>query len=63
MVTTASNSDIVKWQIKWLTEIHEQLSEGDMDWLIKMDDAFKRQNGILTPKQLTIVEDMYKKYP
>ena len=58
----ADNRTIVKWWLKCLTKEASNLSTPDLEWVVKMEDAFKRQGEILTPKQMNVLEGIYKKY-
>ncbi len=54
--------DTIEFQFKYLNkpEIASQLSEQDLNWAIKMQNAYDRQ-GWLSPKQIEIVYRIYEK--
>lgn len=52
--------EIIKWRLKWITAEGSDLSPSDLEWAIKMEEAFKEQ-GFLTEKQKKVLEDIYKR--
>jgi len=48
-------------QVEYLNEHAGELSESDLTWAIKMEEAFRRF-GELTERQHKILEDIYKRY-
>jgi len=58
-MTKASENEIVVWQLKYVNEHAGDLSESDLDWADKMQDAFTRQ-GWLSEKQKEILERIYR---
>jgi len=57
----ATDADIVKWQLKYLTENAEHLSENEMNLLISFESQFKRWET-LSQRQMEVLEDIYKRH-
>ncbi len=58
---SASEKELAKWWLKYLGDVASELSEGEMNLLISFEDQFKRSSK-LTPKQMEVLEDIYKRY-
>ena len=52
---------IVEWQLGYVTSHAISLRPADLEWAIKMEEAYKKQ-GFLSDKQREVVEDIYKRY-
>jgi hypothetical protein len=57
----ASDAEIIRWQMKYLTEHADDLSEGEMRLLISFEDQFKRHDT-LSMRQMEVLEDIYKRH-
>lgn len=57
----ASDAEIIRWRLKYLTEQASELSEGELKWLIIFEEQFKR-DGALSPRKMEIIEDIYKRH-
>lgn len=57
---TASDSELIKWQLKWLGQNASELSERESELVISFEDQFTR-NGRLTERQMEILEEIYKR--
>ena len=55
---TASDADIIKWQLKCLTEHTDEMSTRELELIISFEDQFKR-NGRLSERQMEILEEIY----
>lgn len=56
----ATDADIIKWQLKCLAEHTDEMSTREMELLISFEEQFKRKGG-LSERQMTILEDIYKR--
>jgi hypothetical protein len=57
---TASDAQIIEWQLKCLREEGESLTESEMNLLISFEEQFKRK-GYLSARQMEILEEIYKR--
>jgi hypothetical protein len=46
--------------IKKISDVGTRLSDGDLDWAIKMEDAYKTQ-GSLSDKQIAVLFEIYQR--
>jgi hypothetical protein len=51
----------IEWQLKCLVDAAGEMSDNDLDWAIKMQEAWKMQ-GYLSEKQQTIVDNLHRRY-
>ena len=56
----ATDADVIKWQLKWLTESASALTNSEINLVISFEDQFKRK-GTLSERQMEILEDIYKR--
>ena len=54
----ASESDIIKWQLKWIGENASELTANELELVISFEEQFKR-GGSLSPRQSEILEEIY----
>jgi len=40
---TAKENQIIEWQIKCITEEASRMKPNDLEWAIRMEDAYKKQ--------------------
>jgi hypothetical protein len=59
-VTPASDTELIRWWLKHLNAHASDLSASDLDWTIKMEEAF-RLYGRLSEKQMKTLEEIYKR--
>ena len=57
---SATDADIIKWQLKCLGEVAGSLTESEMKLVISYEDQFKRNNW-LSKRQMEVLEDIYKR--
>jgi hypothetical protein len=57
---TATDADIIKWQLKCLREEGSSLSKSEMNLLISFEQQFQRK-GSLSNRQMEILEEIYKR--
>jgi len=57
----ATDAEIIKWQLKYLAENAEHLSESEMNLLISFEGQFKRWET-LSQRQMEVLEDIYKRH-
>ena len=58
----ADDAEIIRWRLKWLTEkIGGELSDSELKWLIIFENQFN-ETGTLSPRQMTILKDIYKRH-
>lgn len=57
---SATDADIIKWQLKCLREEGEHLTESEMNLLISFEEQFQRK-GSLSEKQMAILEEIYRR--
>ena len=56
----ATDADIIKWQLKCLSEAASDLREGELGLIASFEHQFKRKGG-LTERQMEVLEDIYKR--
>jgi len=54
-------TEIIRWQLKYLSEHAGDMRPNDLEWAIKFEERFKRA-GMLSPREQEILEDIYKRY-
>jgi hypothetical protein len=59
--TKIERIEVIKYKLKYLSERAGNLTPSDLNWTIKMEDAFKEQ-GNLSPRQMTVLEGIYGRY-
>lgn len=57
----ADSKTIIEWQLKYLNKIASALKSNDLEWSIKMEESYKNK-GFLTEREMTVLENIYKKY-
>jgi len=58
--SNTKQTGIVEWQLKYVSEHASELSPGDLEWAIRMEEAYERR-GFLTQAQADVLEGIYKK--
>ena len=61
MKSQSETNEVVQWQLKYLITRASDMSSNDLEWTIKMEEAYKRF-GKLTDRQRTVLESIYKRY-
>jgi hypothetical protein len=56
----ATDADIVRWQLRFIKENSDKLTEGEMKIIISFEEQFNRK-GFLTNNQMPILEEIYKR--
>ena len=51
---------LIEWQLRWIKENADELTEREMELCISFEEQFKR-NGTLSDRQLEILEEIYKR--
>jgi hypothetical protein len=51
----------IEWQLKCLTAEASNLKPNDLDWTIKMEQAYSKQ-GYLTQPQKNTLDSIYERY-
>ncbi len=49
----------IEFKLRCIRDHADSLSESDLDWAIKMEDAWKR--GWLSDKEMNIVDNIYRR--
>ena len=52
----------VVFMLKYLNERAGELAQNDLDWAIKMEEAFTEQKGSLSDKQFRTLQSIFKRY-
>jgi hypothetical protein len=60
MTDTQERPGHIELKLKWIRTHAESLSERDLDWAIRMEEAFT-QTGSLTARQSEVLDDIYRK--
>ena len=55
---TATDADIIKWQLRFIKDTADKLSESEMNLLISFEKQFNRC-GKLSERQMQILEEIY----
>ena len=56
----ATEADIIKWQLRFLSEAASSLTESELNLVSSFEEQFKRK-GALSTRQMEILEDIYKR--
>jgi len=56
----ATDADIIRWQLKCLSQAASSLTESEVNLVASFEDQFKRRGG-LSERQMEILEDIYKR--
>ena len=51
----------IKWVLKYISQRADDLTPNDLEWAIRMEEAFK-EFGDLSFKQIGIIESIYQRY-
>jgi hypothetical protein len=57
---TPEECKLVEWRLKWCTEHTERLSESAIDFLISVEDQYRR-DGMLSDAQLATIAGIYER--
>lgn len=57
---SASEFEIIKWQLKCLISEREQLTESELNLIASFEEQFRRK-GTLSARQMEILEEIYKR--
>ena len=55
---TATDADIIKWQLKCLAENYDEMTPWEVSLVISFEEQFKRR-GNLSERQMEILEEIY----
>jgi hypothetical protein len=56
----ASDSDVIKWQLRFIKENAESLTESELTMCASFEDQFQKR-GKLSERQMQILEEIYKR--
>lgn len=56
----------IEFKLRWIAQHADGLTEGDLDWAARMEDAFRRnldrdRRPLLTERQQAVLERVYQK--
>lgn len=57
----ATDEEIIRWRLKCINEIADEMSAVDLDWAARLESAFERY-GKLSERQMEVLENIYIKY-
>jgi hypothetical protein len=55
-----TEKDKIKWQLDWISEHASDLSQNDLAWAIRIEEAYQKQK-YLSPRQQEILADIFSK--
>jgi|WetSurMetagenome_2_1015567.scaffolds.fasta_scaffold175117_5 hypothetical protein len=56
----ATDSDVIKWQLRFITENAGSLTEKELELCASFEKQFKA-HGYLSERQMVILEEIYKR--
>jgi hypothetical protein len=57
---TATDADVIKWQLRFIKENADLLTESELTLCVSFDEQFQRR-GKLSEKQMEILEEIYRR--
>jgi hypothetical protein len=56
----ATDANIIKWQLRFIRENADKLTEGELNLCASFEEQFNHK-GILSDRQMEILEEIYKR--